>query len=65
MYYAFIINNEHKIKEEFREINAEVSTVYSLPLGKQIDWKIPAMDIIQYDPNDKNIKAIPLNTVNS
>ena len=61
MYYAFIINNEHKIKEELREINAEVSTVYSLPLGKQIDWKIPAMDIIQYDPNDKNIKEFVKN----
>ena len=61
MYYAFIINNEHKLKEEFREINAEVSTAYKLPLGKQNDWKIPAMDIIQYDPNDKNTKEFEKN----
>lgn len=64
MYYAFIINNEHKLKEEFREINAEVSTAYKLPLGKQIDWKIPVMDIIQYDPNDKNTKEFEKNVYN-
>lgn len=56
MYYAFVINNEHNLKEEFREINAEVSMMYKLPLGNNKDWEIPAMDVIPYDPNEKNTK---------
>lgn len=61
MYYAFVINNEHNLKEEFREINAEVSMMYKLPLGNNKDWEIPAMDVIPYDPNKKNTKEFVKN----
>ena len=56
MYYAFVINNEHLLKEEFREINSQVNVAYKINIGKTIDWKIPVQDIIKYDPNDKNTK---------
>ena len=61
MYYAFIINNEHQLKEEFREINAEVSVQYKVSLENEKEWKIPIMDIIRYDPNERNNKELVKN----
>ena len=49
MYYAFVINNEHKLKEEFREINAEISAQYRILLGNKNEWHIPKEDVIRYD----------------
>lgn len=31
-FYAFIINNEHKLKEEFREVTADMNSQMALPL---------------------------------
>ena len=57
MYYAFVINNERLLKDEFREINAQVNIAYKINVGKTVDWKIPTMDIIKYDPNEKYTKV--------
>ena len=61
VYYAFVINNEHLLKEEFREINARVNIAYKINVGKTVDWKIPTMDIIKYDPNEKSTKVFVKN----
>lgn len=61
MYYAFVINNEHLLKEEFRELNAQVNVAYKINIGKTTDWKIPVQDIIKYDPNEKNTKEFTKN----
>ena len=65
MYYAFIINNEHKLKEEFREINSTTVVNNNLPIGKKKKWTIPSVDIIQYDPNNKNNNSFTKNVYNN
>lgn len=50
-FYAFIINNEHKLKEEFREVTSEMYYQQSMMLHpKKITFKIPEQDFYKYDP---------------
>lgn len=54
-FYAFIINNEHKLKEEFREVTADMSYQLSLVLNpKTSEFHIPEQDFFRYDPGVKN-----------
>lgn len=54
-FYAFIINNEHRLKEEFREVTADMNTQMTLPLNpKKSIFHIPEQDFYKYDPGVKN-----------
>lgn len=54
-FYAFIINNEHRLKEEFREVTAGMNTQMTLPLNpKKSIFHIPEQDFYKYDPGVKN-----------
>lgn len=54
-FYAFIINNEHRLKEEFREVTACMNTQMTLPLNpKKSIFHIPEQDFYKYDPGVKN-----------
>lgn len=54
-FYAFIINNQHKLKEEFKEITIGMSVQQSLTLHpKTITFKIPEQDFFKYDIGVKN-----------
>lgn len=54
-FYAFIINNEHKLKEEFREVTAEMSVQMSMTLNpKKSTFYIPEQDFYKYDPGVKS-----------
>lgn len=54
-FYAFIINNEHRLKEEFREVTAGINTQMTLPLNpKKSIFHIPEQDFYKYDPGVKN-----------
>jgi len=54
-FYAFIINNEHKIRNEFREITANIS-IQTEFIGnpKKSVFHIPEQDFFKYDPSVKN-----------
>lgn len=50
-YYAFIINNKHRLKEEFRAVTADMSSQLSLVVPKMATFRIPEQDFFKYDPN--------------
>lgn len=54
-FYAFIINNEHKLKEEFIEVTANIAQPITLRLNpKKSPFHIPEQDFFKYDPCVKN-----------
>lgn len=54
-FYAFIINNEHLLKEEFREVTADMAVQMSMLLHpKKSMFHIPEQDFFKYDSGVKN-----------
>lgn len=54
-FYAFVINNQHKLKEEFRAVTAQMAVQMTLTLQpKQSPFRIPEQDFFKYDPGVKN-----------
>lgn len=54
-FYAFLINNESKLKDDFREITTEISNQTQFVYHpKKEEFKIPLQDFFKYDPNVKN-----------
>lgn len=55
-FYAFVINNEDKLKYDFLEAVSQESRQVALKAEsiKEVPFKIPEMDIIKYDPNMKD-----------
>lgn len=54
-FYAFIINNEHLLKEEFREVTADMAKQGSMIFNpKRSTFRIPEQDFFKYDPGVKN-----------
>lgn len=53
-FYAFIINNQHKLKEEFREVTAQMAVQMSMHIHpKKGTFHIPEQDFFRYDPGVK------------
>ncbi len=52
-FYAFIINNVHRLKQELREVTATMATQGSIINPKKSTFKIPEQDFFQYDPTVK------------
>lgn len=58
-FYAFIVNNEHKLKEDFKEATAQMYTqVYIPPYPKTSEFKIPEQDLIRYDSSETDIVEV-------
>lgn len=55
-FYAFIINNENKLKQDFLEAVSQEARQISIKSEsiKETEFKIPEMDIIRYDPKMKD-----------
>lgn len=55
-FYAFIINNEDKLKYDFLEAVSQEARQIAIKTEsiKEIEFKIPEMDIIRYDPKMKD-----------
>lgn len=55
-FYAFVINNEDKLKYDFLEAVSQESRQVALKTEsiKEMQFKIPEMDIVKYDPNMKD-----------
>ena len=53
-FYAFVINNQHKLKEEFREVTAQMAVQLTYERNpKRSTFHIPEQDFFRYDPNVK------------
>ena len=70
-FYAFVINNEDKIKNDFQEAVSQKSRQIKMKFNdlKELDWKAPEMDYIKYDSKMKDTtvyeKSIYINYPNS
>lgn len=54
-FYAFVINNQHKLKEEFRAVTAQMAVQMTMTLQpKKSPFYIPEQDFFKYDPGVKN-----------
>lgn len=54
-FYAFVINNQHKLKEEFRAVTAQMAVQLTMTLQpKKSSFRIPEQDFFKYDPGVKN-----------
>lgn len=62
-FYAFVINNEHKLKYDFLEAVSQESRQIVLKSEsiRETTFKIPEMDIIKYDPLMKDTKIYEKN----
>lgn len=53
-FYAFVINNEHLLKEEFREVTADMAEQITMRCSpKTAIFRIPEQDFFKYDPGVK------------
>lgn len=53
-FYAFVINNEHLLKDEFRAVTADMAQQLSLRLTpKTSQFHLPEQDFFKYDPDVK------------
>ncbi len=54
-FYAFVVNNQHRLKEEFRAVTAKMAVQQELKLvPKTSTFRIPEQDFFKYDPGAKN-----------
>ncbi|MDM0978664.1 DEAD/DEAH box helicase family protein [Clostridium perfringens] len=64
-FYAFIINNKDKIKNDFREATSQIGVQESLVLHpKTRNFKIPEIDLIRYDSSETDVVEILSNAYN-
>lgn len=58
-YYAFIINNENLLKEEFREATAQLAKQLSLNiLVKTAKFSIPEQELYRYDQTETDVEEL-------
>ena len=53
-FYAFVINNQHKLREEFRDVTADMALQTSILHPKKSVFTLPEQDFFRYDPDVKN-----------
>ena len=53
-FYAFVINNVHLLKEDFREITSSMAQQQAFTMPKTALFHIPEQDFFKYDPGVKN-----------
>lgn len=57
-YYAFIINNEHKLKEDFREATTQLAQQTTIVEPKTATFTIPEQELYRYDPSETDVEEI-------
>lgn len=55
LYYAFVINNEHKLKDDFREATAQLAKQGTLVWEKTGTFTIPEQELYRYDPTETDV----------
>ena len=54
-FYAFVINNEKLLVNDFKEIGARMMTQTAIKLAKTATFHIPLEDIFKYDPSTRRV----------
>lgn len=58
-YYAFVINNEHKLKADFREAMAMTGVQQGLPFApKTATFRIPEQELYRYDSTETDVEEL-------
>ncbi len=57
-YYAFIINNEHTLKVDFREATASLVVQPGLLEPKTMTFTIPEQELYRYDPTETDVEEM-------
>lgn len=58
-FYAFIVNNEHKLKEDFKEATSQMDIQVYMPINPKIsEFKLPEQDLIRYDSSEGDDEEI-------
>ncbi|HEY5587941.1 MAG TPA: DEAD/DEAH box helicase family protein [Candidatus Paceibacterota bacterium] len=61
-FYAFIINNEHKLKDEFIEATSQMAIQSYITLHpKKSEFRIPVQDLVKYDASETDVVEISSN----
>lgn len=61
-YYAFVINNVQKLKEEFREATAQLAVQTSMNISiKTATFSIPEQELYRYDSTETDVEEITTN----
>lgn len=53
-FYAFVINNVHLLKEDFRAVTSSMAQQQAFTMPKTVPFHIPEQDFFKYDPGVKN-----------
>lgn len=53
-FYAFVINNVHLLKEDFRAVTSSMAQQQAFTMPKTVPFRIPEQDFFKYDPGVKN-----------
>ncbi len=65
-YYAFVINNEHKLKEDFRGATAALGQQQALIIEpKTATFTIPEQELYRFDPTETDVEEMLTNAYQS
>lgn len=64
-YYAFVINNEYKLKEDFRGATAALCKQTQIIEPKTVTFKIPEQELYRFDPNETDVEEMLTNAYQS
>lgn len=57
-YYAFVINNEHTLKADFREATASLAVQTGFLEPKTMPFTIPEQELYRYDPTETDVEEM-------
>lgn len=57
-FYAFVINNEHKLKDDFRGATAKLYKQISMTPPKSMTFSIPEQELYKYDPSELDVEEM-------
>ena len=57
-YYAFVINNEHTLKVDFREATASLAVQTGFLEPKTMPFTIPEQELYRYDPTETDVEEM-------
>lgn len=57
-YYAFIINNARKLRQDFREATTQLTVQGRIPEPKEIIFSIPEQELYRYDPTESDVEEL-------
>ncbi len=63
-FLAFVVNNERKLRDDFRDATAEIVAQQSLLAFRKTTFQIPEQDFYRYDSGVKNEKEFGSNAFN-